>query len=666
MRTAVRALRAWQAKFAAICVGATLQCGSSAVSRAQQPDALVQPPAGLAAASGDYAMCARVYTSDGGQRAFCASSDFGRGCLGATALVCTDDGGGTYPWYQAAIYWARDHGHSRVGLDAGTITITNTTKLAWGFPWNAGVGIHVPPGIHLEGSMVYDLAPTIINVANSVDDLSAVVLVHDKTGMRQLSDASVSYLTLVGTTTPGRSRGELCPSRGHRLESILELDDDPPRMTVETGVTTGKRRYTVGVHVGEANNTGPAVNVHHMRITHLGVGVAYGWNTNQIKEDPSCVTEPGIEIKIEGKVDVCPKDSFEKKLGISRGARKSAVNREENSCGPSECSRKGDVVGCLLSLSRPDLDDLPEKQDYCVRVSQRVVTARYCANKPFEFLGNPQARAQVHHNSICDVNVGANIVGGNVDVNKNVVIRYPTDRTGVFGLSTDGHWPYSSSTTHTENYVAGFQMGFLTDGSQYAMLGECDFKKVTGYYPSDFFDPQDWLDLQQIIFDDAQEYFVQSDPWRGFIDHVHVRDNRFLQNATGISLYRVNWGHAGFNVIRSPIVGCCGKGSFGVSVSNTTNSWIYGNRIEDFRHGIDVFGTPGQQSSLGSCYNGIGVFCSDPGCPQWGRYPNVFSGSDIEGGVACNVVYGAGHCNAPGVPPFTPLPPGAPYQCFAE
>ena len=171
----MRTVCAWRAALAVVCAGAMLHCGSPAVGQAPQPEAVDQRPAGLAATSNDYAMCARVYTSDGGQRAFCAPSDLGRSCLGASALICNDDGStvqaedGTtihLPWYQAAIYWARDHGHKRVALDAGTITITNEARVVGlGWPWNEGVGIHVPPGIHLEGSMVYDVAPTIVNVA---------------------------------------------------------------------------------------------------------------------------------------------------------------------------------------------------------------------------------------------------------------------------------------------------------------------------------------------------------------------------------------------------------------------------------------------------------------------------------------------------------------------
>jgi len=588
----------------------------------------------------------------GGQRAFCSHSELGRSCLGAIALICNDDGSAIHRnWYQAAINWAHSQGYRKVALDAGTITVTNQTKLAWGFPWNGGVGIHVPPGVHLEGSMIYDRAPSVINVAPDVGELSALVLVHDAGGNRQLFDAGVSYLTLVGTAASGRSQGELCPSRGHRVESINDLDADPPQMPDDPGPIA--LSGTMALQVGETIGTGASVDAHHLRIAHFGGGIAYGWNTNQVKEDASCVTEPGITLDIQAKgAGPCPAGSYEKPLAVKRSAAM---------CRPLATDPSGRAIGCDPP-EPPDPEPAGEKTAYCVAERPRTVAARYCAIMPFEYVGNPSARSQVHHNSICDVKTGVNIVGGNVDVTKNVLIRYPTSERNIFGLSTDGHWPYSHLTTHAENFVRGFQTGFLSDGSQYAVVSESDFKTVTGYYPKDFTDKQDWLDLQQHIYDDAQRYFFSSDPWSGYIDRVYLRDNRLFDTVIGVSFYRVNWGFAGFNVIRSQD----GSGDAGLILSNSINSWAYGNTIESFPHGIRVEGKPGVQSAIGSCYNGLGVYCSAPGCPKWEQYPNVFAGSNVEGGVPCNVVYRANYCAARGVPPFTPSPPGAPYQCFAQ
>jgi hypothetical protein len=103
-----------------------------------------------------------------------------------------------------------------------------------------------------------------------------------------------------------------------------------------------------------------------------------------------------------------------------------------------------------------------------------------------------------------------------------------------------------------------------------------------------------------------------------------------------------------------------------VSLSNSINSWIFGNTKQGFQRGVEVVGTPGKQSAIGSCYNGICVYCSDIGCPKWGSYPNVIAGSGVEAGVPCNVVYGEKYCGAREVLPFTPSPPGATYQCFAQ
>jgi hypothetical protein len=73
-------------------------------------------------------------------------------------------------------------------------------------------------------------------------------------------------------------------------------------------------------------------------------------------------------------------------------------------------------------------------------------------------------------------------------------------------------------------------------------LSNCDFRRIAGFDPSEFWDGQDYLNLQQYIFDDAQKTFALTDPLRGFIDHVYVRDNRFYgMSDIGVSFYRVSW-----------------------------------------------------------------------------------------------------------------------------
>ncbi|RKG59802.1 hypothetical protein D7X30_12250 [Corallococcus sp. AB011P] len=628
-------------------------------------------------------MCARVYNTVGTlQRSFCATGNQGQTCRGAN-VTCQDDNTGPGSvaglrgiWYQKAIDWAKQSGHKQVVLDPGVITITEQTKLlGMNYPvGNGGVGIHVPSGIHLEGSQLYTTAPTVINVGDAVK-LEALVLVDDNPNLpaaQQLADVSVSYLTLSGTTQAGYSRAQDCQPRGHTLNSILELDgNEPTAATLPTNFLTAHRLVTVGVRVQPSSNTtGAPVDLHHLKIAHVGGAISFGFNTVYIKEDPQCQTVPGLKLTLTPKTaSTCPAGTFEKKMLLSRNAAY---------CRPQTCNADGTTPPPPTGCPAPDVFDpevdgkLPggsarSEDTYCVSVAPTTEwgTPSYCAVHPYEFLGNPNARSQVHHNSICDVKVAVNVVGGHTDVFKNVAVRTPTSEENFFGMSTDGHLPYSQSTSYTENFVSGFKLGFLTDGSQYTHADDCTFQRLTGYHPAEIQSFQHVLDLRQHMFDAAQPYFAQTEPLRGFIDHVYVRDNRFYKNELGMTLYRVNWGFVGFNIFDSQ--GSPAPGNMGVVTSNTLNSWIYGNQLRNFRHAIDISGTPGQQSTLGSCYNGIHTYCSDYGCPVWGSYPNTFSGSGTEtpGGPACNVAYNRGYCADPASIPSPTFPTGVDVQCFA-
>ncbi|RKH72360.1 hypothetical protein D7W81_05975 [Corallococcus aberystwythensis] len=638
-------------------------------------------------------MCARVYDATGAlQNAFCATGQLGVTCrAGDSTTVCTDDNTGpvvvTGPrgiWYQKAIDWAKQSGHPKVLLDPGVITITNQTKIpAPNYPISGidsqGVGLHVPSGIHLEGSQIYEAAPTVINVPGAVK-LEALVLVDDDPTLpaaQQLANVSVSYLTLSGTTQAGYNLAQDCQSRGHTLNSILELDgNEPTAATLPTNFLTDHRLVTVGVRVQQSNNTtGAPINLHHLKIAHVGGAISFGFNTVYIKEDPQCQTVPGLKLTLTPKpAGGCPTGPglFEKNMLFSKHAQY---------CRPQTCNADGTTPPPDAGCPAPDvfqtgdagtddkLDDggVRPENAYCVSVAPTTEwgTPSYCAVHPYEFLGNPNARSQVHHNSICDVKVAVNVVGGHTDVFKNVAVRTPTAAENFFGMSTDGHLPYSQSTTYTENFVSGFKLGFLTDGSQYAHADDCTFQRLTGYHPAELQSFQHVLDLRQHMFDWAQSYFAQTDPLRGFIDHVYVRDNRFYKNELGMTLYRVNWGFVGFNIFDSQ--GSPASGDMGVVTSNTLNSWIYGNQLRNFRHAIDISGSPGHQSTLGSCYNGIHTYCSDYGCPVWGSYPNAFSGSSTEpdSGTACNVAYHNGYCADPASIPSPAFPNDAGTQCFA-
>ncbi|MBN9685107.1 MULTISPECIES: hypothetical protein [unclassified Corallococcus] len=639
-------------------------------------------------------MCARVYDSNGWyQNSFCAPGQMGLTCRGDSSILCVNDNTGIFAttgprsiWYQKAIDWAKQNGYPKVVLDPGVITVTDETKIpAPNYPINGiysqGVGLHVPSGIHLEGSQQYDTAPTVINVPSAVG-LEALVLVDDDPNLpaaQQLANVSVSYLTLSGTTRIGYSRAQDCPSRGHTLNSILDLDGhEPTAATLPEDFLTAERLVTVGVRVQQSNNTtGAPVNLHHLKIAHVGGAISFGFNTVYIKEDPQCQTVPGLKITLTPKPpEGCPTGPglFEKNMLFSKEAKY---------CRPGICNANGTSAPADVDGGCPEpsvfkggdagTDDkldsgLPRPEDaYCMSVAPTTEwgAPSYCAVHPYEFLGNPNARSQVHHNSICDVKVAINVVGGHTDVFKNVAVRKPTSTENFFGMSTDGHLPYSQSTTYTENFVSGFKLGFLTDGSQYAHADDCTFQRLVGYHPAELQSFQHVLDLRQHMFDAAQSYFAQTDPLRGFIDHLYVRDNRFYKNQLGMTLYRVNWGFVGFNIFDSQ--GAPAPGDIGVVTSNSINSWIYGNQFRKFRHAIDISGSPGHQSTLGACYNGIHTYCSDYGCPVWGSYPNTFSGSGTEtdGGTVCNVAYHAGYCADPTSIPSPAFPNDAGVQCYA-
>lgn len=630
-------------------------------------------------------MCAQVSNAAGAvQRTFCAHGNQGLSCRGDLTRVCDqeDPGPGTalWPrsiWYQAAIDWAKQQGHPKVNLDPGVITITATTGQEVGFPYSP-VGIHVPSGIHLKGARDALLGPTIINVGLETP-LAALVLVADLTAVPVLSDVSVSYLDLVGTTDASYSLGQKCPAYADTLTSILQLDTQPPVLgTGPWNFITGNRADTAGLRVLQSHDsTAAPVNVHHMKVTHLAMGIAYGWNTSNIPEDPNCETRPGLTLTVNPSLQAdggCPANTDMRML------RRSALATE---CRPASCaaSPPPNTPQCPAPAVYPSTpyeasaaseDDAgnPLLYPYCITKGPGDALPNYCNVHPFEFHGNPNARSQIHNNSICDVRVGINVLGGNIDVTKNVVIRHPTNVANHFALSSDGHMPYTQNTTYSENYVSGFTLGFLTDGNQYIVVDDCAFRQLTGYDKKEFATVQNFLDLSQFMLDNSQQRNFQTDPQRGFIDHVYIRDNRFYKNVLGLSMYRVNWGFIGFNTIDGQ--GAADPAAYGIQLSNTLNSWVYGNTLRNTNYAIEIGGLPQYQSLLGSCYNGIHTYCSGPGCPVWASYPNAFSGSGVQtlaladGGTsstACNVAYHRGYCGDPATPP---LPGDAGTVCFAN
>lgn len=565
----------------------------------------------IAGASSPPPVCAIVKNAQGEiQETFCERGSLGQSC--SNGIACTNDtfdsayhpgggSGGTFPWYQEAIYWAKNNEHPTVVLTKGQLSISDAGRLPARFPHNEGVGIHVPSGVHLRGEKGWSESnlteeQTIIRAATT-SRMRALVLVSDQL----LSDgnvvgAEVSHLTLIGSSAILE-----CDSAGVTMSSIVELDQNPPlvpNIVPEEPIA----EYGVLVDESSAGNQTPAgesVNVHHLVVNHVENGIAYGWNTAFQKEDDTCKTNACFSLDFHLRAGECPRGQYAMPLSLPEPHRR-----------------------------RPDCGPTPVEKRYCVEIVRdaECVEKNYCYNRPHEYVGrddNWWARAKVFNNSVCNVDTGINIVGGNVDVHHNLVTRHHGIRDG-FGLSPDGHWPHSSNTTFYENYVYGFDIGFLTDGSQYMAFDGHEIEQILGGRdPGCFPTWQDYLDVQQIIFDDAQKWLIGTGDWeRGLVTGVTVRDNRFKGNLSdvGINLYKVNWAWVGFNSIGDPN---SVENITAIGVDNTLNSWIYGNTIATDSRGIWVRGTPGIQSHHGSCFNGMGLYY-DPEAISYTEYPNVY------------------------------------------
>jgi len=524
-------------------------------------------------------------SAEGGPRQYCAS----------VMMQCQDaEHGNTYtegnpPWYQAALDWAKENGAADVYLEPGAITIGGDSVLPATWPFLEGVGVHVPSGIVFHGSENRE-NPTVINVGEGAS-LSALILAAEaRESLDPVDGGEVHHLVLVGTDQAGYGAGEDCPAQALDLTSVDEFQlGELPEVLAP--------RAAVGIQVGEATEGSNPVNTHHLIISHVGLGIGYGWNTAVEPETPNC---------------------------------------ETNSCVTFSLTQAAQCPGADHAFDL-QLPGDGQKHHYCINVNQVAnCTPLYCNTKPHEYIGTPGAHTQIYNNSVCDANVGINVAGGYVDVHHNTVLR-SFAQTGNFGISPDGHVPYSASTNWYHNFVHGYGMGFLTDGSQYLFISDDSFKAATGYERSDFVDYQDVLWLQQIILDLGSQHLINTDPYRGMVDDVTVRDNRIMVTEVGINLYRVTKGDVGFNDVRTLV----GTGDTGVGVINTINSYVYGNTIDNFDRGIVTVGSPGHSSLWGSCYNGLGyVFDEMNGTMD---YPNNFSN------VACNKFFGANHCfeNAP-------------------
>lgn len=539
------------------------------------------------------AMCAVVQDAAGNVvNSFCPSeAGSGQQCVSShtQCMVSSYDSHyhsdtGQVPWYQVALDWAAANVQNpQVTFDPGVIWIDSNSKLPAAWPFGDGVGMQVSSGIRLRGAS--DQTHRTVIQASSDTNISAMILVaHDRWSNASVSDVQVQDFDLIGTDAAVALSGADCPSDALTMTSILTYPNPPSPIPAHLSTRVG-----YGLVVGESNAGELPVSVSRMKVSHVGAGIAYGWNTSVQPESAACNPQTCLHL------------SFEQ---------------------TAQCSSGPDNYSMTLRLPS-DTSAHP----YCVHAQRSPgCQQNFCPVMPHEFRGNASAMSQVYNNQICDAGVGINYVGGNARIFHNSVLRSLAASDIGFGLSVDGHTPYSSATQWYENYVYGYNTGFLTDGSQYVFIPDAEFFKVTGLNRSDFPDYQSVLNIQQIIFDRASQYYAQADPFRGFIDHVAIRDNHFYgsSSVSAISLYRVNWAWVGFNEINNT----SSLGQSGVLLDNTINSWIYGNLIKNSRYGIRQVGTPGVQSYWGSCYNGIGIYYNgDEG--TFVPYPNTYQGVGI-------------------------------------
>ena len=544
-------------------------------------------------ATGGAGWCAIVRASDGAVwRSFCPAELGAHQRCVSTGLPCTDAENdsayhaetGQVPWYQAALDWASANGASDVHLEAGILTIDKSNLL----PGEGGVGLRVPRGIALHGSTEPG-HPTVIQAVDSVS-LLALVLVSSSTSSQATTE--IDHLTLVGTSAPGLSLAEDCPTQGLTITSIHEVTDPPPSLPTQT-----VPHSVYGVHIGDSPSGSGPVNVHHLRIAHVNTGIQYGRKTSSEPKVTGCETDPCVTLEFSPGQGSCQPDDYVMNLRL-----------------PGDTSARA----------------------YCVHLNPVAsCTPTYCANLAHEFQGNTAAHSVVFNNAICDTNVGINLIGGQIDVLHNVVLRSFGGVDGV-GLSSDGHQPHSSNTLWTENYVYGHTTGFLGDGVPYVSISDASFKQVTGYDRSAFVDARDVLALRRIITDMASAYAVSQGQYDGFIDHVRLNNNRFIVGGgrMGVAFYRTNFAWVGFNVIRA-VNGV--TASAGVLFDDTINSWVYGNTIKNVTNGIQVSGDPGKKSPSGSCWDGIGVNW-DEVTKEFTSLPNNFQD------VTCTVYYGVNYC----------------------
>jgi hypothetical protein len=491
------------------------------------------------------------------------------------------------PWYQAAVDWASVNGASDVYLEGGVLSVGTNNLIPVDGRLAGKVALRIPRGVSLHGSAEPE-KPSVIHASDSVSAL-ALILVSGTSAAK----TEIDHLTLVGTSIPGLAQAEDCPTQGLTMSSILDAPDPPPSLPTQT-----VPHSAYGVLVDESlAGLGP-VDLHHLRIAHVATGIQYGWETTDDPENPGCETNPCTTLSFVPATGACQAGEYALTLRL-----------------PSDTAA---LAYCIQLLPVADC------------------TPTYCTNVAHEFLGNGASRSTVFNNAICDTVSGINLIGGQIDVRHNVVLRAFGGPHGA-GLTAGGRVPHSRSTSWTENYVYGHATGFLGDGLRYVSISDASFKRMTGYDGSSFADPRDVTALQRILLDMASADCLSTNPEDGFVDHVQLQNNRFVAAAggMGVAFRRTNFAWVGFNVIGG-VDGA--SASAGVLLDDTMNSWVYGNTIRNAHHGIAVSGAPGKRSKSGSCWNGVGTNW-DEVTKEFSAHPNGFQNTP------CTVYYGVNYCS---------------------
>ena len=564
---------------------------------------------------GQATMCAVILDdSDTAVEAFCEAGNLGDPCIGHPTTCTNADSASTYrdeqpglakyPWYQAAILWARENDHRRVEVDPGTIDVNEASAV----PTPTGkVGFFVPSHIDLRGSTDLDAPTVLINTDTNPNPgsipppnrVQAMVMVsedtyeypeghdHHKDMYRApTSDTTISYLQISGVAAPPSD----CDSRSLSLESITDTDEftpDPPTIYDRSEI-----QAYFGILVDRTDGENGNVDLHHLIVAHVEMGIQLGWANFGLKADPSCQTTSCVRLFYAQPVNgQCAQGNY----------------------------RYLDVLGaytCIIEGAEPN----------CVR--------NYCPMGRFLYEGGETDPGVVHNSSFCDADQGVSgAYASNVDIYRNFMLEIrPTPN----GYTNAGIWGYTNSSIF-DNYITSGDFCYAAEGSNFPNVDVETWKQVTGYYPTDpGISGDDYQILGQYIVGDANDFFLDTDPYGAWGTNNDFTYNKCVDFArSGVALVRQNYTWVGANQMSGTGPGNSLEGVFLLDAMNT---FVYGNTISDTTTGVWVYGFPGYGSPLGSINNSCYQYY-DLATNTYMDWPNSFNNVttiwDIGAGSVC-------------------------------